>query len=514
MPDTFTKKLLQEKYFPRLVKDYNGLVNALGTERKGFFQKQLAAYAKKKEIPVSSIDEATRDEILNQAIRGYAIDTAGNVPRFVKERQIYKVTDDLLDFYGTTAESLQSYVRGATNAIERGKFFGKSIDLQDKGSIGQWLNKELPNIKADDQLQLQELLEARFIHGEKTGSQWSRLLKDTGYAGTIANPIAAVTQIGDVGVAAYKSGIMPTITAALRMPFSSKSAKLIDIGLDNVISTEMGNPSKFANGLQKLFKASGFQAVDKFGKQTIINAALIKAQKQAKSEKGISKLKEKWGTVFGEEMDTLANDLRTGKITDNVKLLMWNELSDVQPVSLSEMPEKYLRNPDGRLFYMLKSFALKQVDLVRRDIVQQAAKKGAKNKMIAAGRMTKLATFLGGTNMATGVAKDLLLGRDIDVDEVPERFALSYLGIYGIGKYGASKFLQDGKILDRVADTLMPAAPIADAVGGVVQQSFKDDPKFSKQLKSVPIVGPMMYNWFLGGMEEYNTKRRKEKYNL
>ena len=135
-------------------------------------------------------------------------------------------------------------------------------------------------------------MEARFVHGEKAGSQWSRLLKDTGYAGTIANPIAAVTQIGDVGVAAYKSGIMPTITAALRMPFSSKSAKLIDIGLDNVISTEMGNPSKFANGLQKLFKASGFQAVDKFGKQTIINAALIKAQKQAKSEKGISKLKE------------------------------------------------------------------------------------------------------------------------------------------------------------------------------------------------------------------------------
>ena len=524
MPDTFVGKLLQEKYFPRQVKDYEGLLNALGGERKGFYEQQLKAYANKKGISVEAVknDTATRDEILNQAVRGYAVDTSGHVPRFVKKRKLDNVTDDLLDFYGTPAESLQSYVRGATNAIERGKFFGKSIDLEENGSIGAWLSKELPDIKPDDQLKLQELLKSRFISGEQTGDEWSKLLKDTGYAGTIANPIAAVTQIGDVGIAAYKSGIFPTIQAALRMPFSKKSAKLIDIGLDNTISQEMGNPSKFANGLQKLFKASGFAHIDKFGKQTIINAALIKAQKQARSTKltsegklkGVEKLKEKWGTVFGDEMDTLIDDLRAGNMTDNVKLLMWNELSDVQPVSLSEMPKKYLDNPNGRLMYMLKSFTLKQVDVVRRDIVQQAAKKGGRNKAIAAGRMGKLAFFLGSTNMATGVVKDMLLGKDIDVDEIPERMVWSYLGVYGMGKWGASKFVEDGKLLDRAADMITPAAPLIDAAVGASVEAGKDDPDFSKQLKSVPLVGPMMYYWFLGGAEKYNEKRKKEKYNL
>jgi hypothetical protein len=503
-------------YFPRQVKDYEGLLNALGGTRKGFYEQQLKAYADKKGISVAAVkaDVATRDEILNQAVRGYTVDTSGHVPRFVKKRELDSVTDDLLDFYGTPAESLQSYVRGATNAIERGKFFGKSVDLEETGSIGSWLSKELPDIKPDDQLKLQELLKSRFISGEQTGDEWVRLLKDTGYAGTIANPVAAITQIGDVGIAAYKSGIFPTIQAALRMPFSKKSAKLIDIGLDNTISQEMGNPSKFANALQKLFKASGFSHIDKFGKQTIINAALIKAQKQARSDKGIGKLKEKWGTVFGDDMSTVVDDLKAGNMTDNVKLLMWNELSDVQPVSLSEMPKKYLDNPNGRLMYMLKSFTLKQIDVVRRDIVQQAAKKGGRNKVIAAGRMAKLATFLGASNTATGVAKDMLLGKDVDVDELPERMVWSYLGVYGMSKWGANKFLEDGKLLDRAVDIITPAAPLLDAAGGVVTEAGQDDPDFSKQLKSVPLVGPMMYYWFLGGAEKYNEKRKKEKYNL
>ncbi len=505
---------LEGDYFPRQVKDYKGLTDALGVERKGFYDLQLETYANKKGIPVEAIDDATRDEILNQAVRGYAVDTKGHVPRFVKERKLDNVTDDLLEFYGTPAESLQSYVRGATNAIERGKFFGKSVDLDENGSIGAWLSKELPDIKPDDQLKLQELLKSRFISGEQTGDEWSKLLKDTGYAGTIANPIAAITQIGDIGIAAYKSGIFPTIQAALRMPFSKKSAKLIDIGLDNTISQEMGNPSKFANGLQKLFKASGFAHIDKFGKQTIINAALIKAQRQSRSTKGVEKLKEKWGTVFGDDMSTVIDDLKAGNMTDNVKLLMWNELSDVQPVSLSEMPKKYLDNPNGRLMYMLKSFTLKQVDVVRRDIVQEAAKKGAGNKARAAGRMLKLATFLGSTNMATGVVKDMLLGKDVDVDEIPERMVWGYLGVYGMSKWGSSKLLEDGKLVDRAADMVTPAAPLLDAAGGAVKEVGEDDPDFSKQLKSVPLVGPMMYYWFLGGAEKYNEKRKKEKYNL
>ena len=276
----------------------------------------------------------------------------------------------------------------------------------------------------------------------------------------------------------------------------------------------MGNPSKFANSLHKLFKASGFRAVDKFGKETIINAALKKSQNQSRSVKGISKLKEKWGTVFGDETDTLIADLQSGKMTDNVKLLMWNELSDVQPVSLSEMPKKYLESPNGRLMYMLKSFALKQLDVVRRDVVQQASKKGAMNKIKAAGNMGKLAAYLGATNTATGVVKDMLLGKDVDPDQLGDRLIWSYLGVYGMGKYGANKFLENGKILDRFADLLTPAAPMVDAVTSASVQVTKDDPNYAKQLKSVPLVGPMMYYWFLGGAEEHNDRQFRKQFGF
>ena len=83
-----------------------------------------------------------------------------------------------------------------------------------------------------------------------------------------------------------------------------------------------------------------------------------------------------------------------------------------------------------------------------------------------------------------------------------------------MGKWGASKFVEDGKLLDRAADMITPAAPLIDAAVGASVEAGKDDPDFSKQLKSVPLVGPMMYYWFLGGAEKYNEKRKKEKYNL
>ena len=52
-----------------------------------------------------------------------------------------------------------------------------------------------------------------------------------------------------------------------------------------------------------------------------------------------------------------------GKITDNTKLVLFNKLLDFQPVAKSEMPQVYLENPNGRIFYMLKSFTLKQFDI-------------------------------------------------------------------------------------------------------------------------------------------------------
>ena len=37
------------------------------------------------------------------------------------------------------------------------------------------------------------------------------------------------------------------------------------------------------------------------------------------------------------------------------------------PINSTEMPLKYLKHPNGRVFYMLKTFTIKQFDVMRRD---------------------------------------------------------------------------------------------------------------------------------------------------
>ena len=96
------------------------------------------------------------------------------------------------------------------------------------------------------------------------------------------------------------------------------------------------------------------------------------------------------------------------------------------------MPKAYLNNPNGRLFYMLKSFTLKQIDVVRRNVVQQW-KKG--NKAEAIKNATALAAYLSTLNLGTKVVKDLLKGRDIDVDQFPKQAFWALAGVYGMNKY-------------------------------------------------------------------------------
>ncbi len=85
-------------------------------------------------------------------------------------------------------------------------------------------------------------------------------------------------------------------------------------------------------------------------------------------------MQKKYGTVFGNEFGGLISDLQNGKITDNVKYYLFSELSGVQPINLSQMPLKYLNMKGGRVLYALKSFTLKQLDLIRRTVIDEAAK--------------------------------------------------------------------------------------------------------------------------------------------
>ena len=502
-----------DNYFPRKIQknSYEKLLAHWGRDKAGRIQKRLREeVAAKGYKNIIEIPKHRRDELANQVVRGYGESIKETAK---KARVVEDVTSDILKFYSSPEEALQMYVRNSVNSIARAKFFNKGSKKEkwsgayDEASIGNTLLRELKDISANEQDEIIGLIQSRMKGGEQVPGTPVGTLRDLGYMGTIANPISAITQLGDMGVSGVLHGFRNTIASM----FGTKNFKMIDIGLDDV-GQEFADVRRTSNWLRKLFKISGFRAIDKLGKETSMDAAFRKNINLVKTVAGEKAFRKKWGKFYQDDIDELIGDLKAvgkGKETTNLlKYHAFNELSDMQPISMLEMPQGYIDNPNGRILYALKTFTLKQIDVARRGVVGEW-KAGNKKRAIANAGL--LAGYLSAANMGTQTIKDILLGRDPGLDNIPDKALWSLLGVYGFHRYGAEKYLKDGKLTEWAANTVAPAAPMIDAITGVAAESVKDDPNAKRYLRSVPLVGPMLYNWFGGGAEKYNERMDKER---
>ena len=210
----------------------------------------------------------------------------------------------------------------------------------------------------------------------------------------------------------------------------TKNVKMMDIGLSDV-GQVFADVRKTANRLRTVFKVTGFRGIDRLGKETSMSAAFRKNFKLLKTAKGEAAFRKKWGKAYGSEIDNVIADLKSGTVTDSVKFHAFNELSDMQPITMMAMPKTYLDHPDGRILYALKTFTLKQYDVVRRNVVQEW-KHGSKIKAVK--QAGALAAYLSAANLGTQTIKDMLLGRDPGLDNIPDKSLWALLGVYGLNK--------------------------------------------------------------------------------
>ena len=173
--------------------------------------------------------------------------------------------------------------------------------------------------------------------------------------------------------------------------------------------------------------------------------------------------------------------LKRGEFTDNVKLMLWNELADVQPIALSEMPLKYLQKPNLRLMYMLKTFTIKQLDFMRREIFSQFAAghyaKGTKN----------LAAFTSFWLLANGTAdalKTVITGEQFDITD---NMAENMLQMVAWSKYMGTKMEQSGPFAAGL-EWLLPPTNYVDNIFVGAMGNNKE-----KILEPIPFVGKVLY---------------------
>jgi hypothetical protein len=510
-----------QNYFPRVVKDYQGMLRALGQKEEAFLNSQLKRKAKDLGKKVEELTEKQKIDVLNSMLSGspkYAPKGAG----WRKQRAIENIDDDLMRYYSDdAADSLASYIDKTVNHVEKYKFFNANNAISKSGSdinidesVGALVNKikEDGNFKGSTE-DLKNILKTRFGAGEESPHAFWQNLRSITNTVLLGNPMSALIQLGDQFVNIYRYG-GDGGKAILESILGRTVTNIDDFGLAKYMATDIADVKSAAKGMQDVFmRWSGFRAVDRFGKNSLLQGAWNKATRLARSEKGVKAFKKEWGETFGDEFDSLVNDLQSGKVTENVKLLLWNELSGSQPISLSDMPQQYLAAPNGRVLYQLRSFTLKQIQLLQ-DSVTDEVKKG--NYAQAGKNALAYTAAVGGGNAAVQELRNVGRGRDFDLDRLPDHVLNYLLSTALTSKYAMDRF-SEGDVRGAVEASVMPPFRVLGDVandvfdiGGAVLEGKEIDPK---DFRRVPGLGDLYYNLFGGGAEEFLEKERKDKYS-
>ena len=499
----------QENYFPRWLTDFEVLKKELSIADKTRIDKIIADKAEKLKRGSKGLTEEEVRDIYNKYIQGhYDTKKVKMTPSGTKHRRVTGISEDLIEkAYARPAAAAHSYIKQMANDIYRKKMFGDTVNkaygdnITDSiGAIAQKYGKS-----AEDIDELKTLYNLLYVEGTRSPKKIVQTFKDLGYSSLLGNPLSAITQIGDIFLSAGKIGAMNTFSG-LAKSITGRGLSPKEFGLmDNVIE-ELVSTGKTKVILEKALSLSGFKAIDRLGKATLMNGALRKIHKQAHTKEGLNQLRKKWGEAFGEEWTDVENALRKGEINSNIKTMVFSELADIQPITLLEMPEMYLKHPNGRLAYMLRTFTMKFMNLLRRDMLDKFTSGDRKQAIING---TILLSALNAGGMTADTMKDLLLGRETDTKDTIVDNLIKSTGI--MTRYSAEKIATSREPVTEFMHSLLPPLnwmdPAARAMReyastGEVRRETKAD-----VWKSVPVIGQLYYNYGLGGLEKYNRNR-------
>lgn len=523
-------KGLKADYFPRIVTDIDGLLDAIGREGGDLLERRLAeanrASIKKTGDPLGALEASLIvNKYLEEAIRRPGgLGKAG----FLKKRTIEEVTDELMPFYASPGEALSLYMRSASRQIERAKFFGKNLvrdaetgQMNIDDSIGRVVNDLGGKLNREQRVRLEELLRTRFAAGERSADRVTQAYRNVTQAVLLGNPFSALGQLADVGVTAAMHGVFPTIRALWQTVQEARASargsgrgdlgrfNMDDMGLVDRIADEFvttvknpwmvkGVEISTANFADKALKWSGFNFTDEFGKLVNMNAAANGLRAKAKTAVGRADLAARYGEYFGTDFPKLVDDLAAGRKTPLVGEAVFRELSDAQPITKLEMPQAYVGAPSARWLYTMKSWMIKQMNLVRERGLREMASGEPARARRGAEFILRYVVLAGMAGATTNMLINWLKGRDAELDwgDVPE----NVLKTFGFGQYVRNKAAQ-GKPVEAAVGTAIPPYKVFD-------QILNQDPE---AISYIPVVGKFIYEHFGGGKEKAAEREAKDK---
>lgn len=514
-----------DNYFPRKVADLDGLmVHFYGRPEAGHLEKAIKAASDAALAQGRVLTAEERMEVVNTALRGYGPRDAR--PGNLKTRSVDVVDVDANAYYTDSVTALSYYLETMNAAIEKRRFFGKysvpvpgvpgantsRINLE--ASIGGLLEDLIARDGIDRQAQqeVQAILEARF--NQTSSSEFIKNFKGLAYMSTMGQVTSSLTQLSDLAFSLYENGVYDTVIAGGKAVARQSTVTRASLGLENV-AAEFRETGSMHNAVDRVFKLVGIHYLDLIGKETLTNAKLRKMQREARAGRLSQRTADLINRVFGPQAGAqVIQDLAAGKVTPDVQFAVYNVLADFQPVSLSEYPEFYLRHPNGRVFYMLKTFTLKQIDAFRREALTQIVRGNAKQKAEGFRNLIHLAGLLYIIGVPVDWLKDWIMARDPQLSDIAIDNVFKLLGVnrWNLWQFRESRNPVQAALLLVAPPAPLLVYPLTDIAESAEKVSEGDEvkPGEFESWRMLPFIGAPIY-WYLGGGEAKVEKRRQKR---
>jgi hypothetical protein len=171
------------------------------------------------------------------------------------------------------------------------------------------------------------------------------------------------------------------------------------------------------------------------------------------------------------------------------------ELSDIQPISRLERSQAYLDHPGGRFMFHLKSYTLKQLDIARKEVVDNW-NNGRKAEALK--KAVGLAIVWGAVGAGVDTMTDYLLGMKTKIeDKIFDTIARNL----GWNDWASQQLMgtpgRAGNAAAAVGMTLAP--PVVGFAYDIVTMR-------QQAIRHIPIIGRFLYAYGVGGALEQRER--------
>ena len=393
-------------------------------------------------------------------ITKFSEDNPNMLPGNARERAIKgQIPDELLQYYEDPAQAMEGYIFNMVSATETIKLIGNRFVTNQQGTKldqASELGKLVQELRASgaiiDQQADKTIPEImKLILSPKKGeSRILQLARSFGYGTLLVEFTSTLSQLYDLPFVMLDNGLLPTFSAM----FSSERLKGSAFGIDTEkISQEFAGDDKFLEKVVRIgLRSTGFTKLDQIMKETNLTANYRRFRKLANlyyKDRNDSRIKTFTAemTALGysrAEQDQLIADLKGDKKDSAlVRSLLFNKLSETQPLSSAEMAMGIVGNPNLRLAVAMKSFMVKQMVFTKDRMLNDMFGPGRTNaqRLKASKDLATLLTFMLLIGIPTDALKDFLAGR---VGYLDDYLFDGTFRVAGVSRYTGYKIRSEG----------------------------------------------------------------------